>query len=225
VTRRQTPAPAQPRRVENTRWGSWVPLAESGSGVFEAPDSVATTGFAGTKRHWLPGAWVLVFDNVGCISRPDASGIASRSRSTERSAAGESSSRRAEAPSTGVSRSETSERRAKLFTSRGQPGERNRATKEHFAGFRARLKALRIDVTRTLIGRFAAILGQAGQRRATLFTERLRHERTVALEPFGRARAVTGSVRDGRQTAKAPPAERRGGSAWRRARSQRVAAT
>jgi hypothetical protein len=168
---------------------------------------------------------VLVFDNVGCISRPDASGSPLEAVQPKRFAAGEASSRRAEAPSTRVPRSETSERRAKLFTSREQPGEQNQVAKEHFAGFRARLTALRIDVARTLIGRSRGDPRPSGSTARHALHRAAAHQRTVALEPFGRARAVTGSVRDGRQTAKAPPAERRGGSAWRRAHSRRVAAT
>lgn len=61
----------------------------SGLGVIEAPGSVATPALAGKQRRWLPGAWVLVFDNVGCISRPDASGSPLEAVQSERFAAGE----------------------------------------------------------------------------------------------------------------------------------------
>lgn len=85
------------------------------------------------ERRWLPGAWVLVFDNVGCISRPDASRIASRSRRSERVAAGEPARGEPRHLRLWVSRSEASDGRAKLSTLRGQPGGQNRAAKEHFA--------------------------------------------------------------------------------------------
>jgi len=136
----------------------------SGLGVIEASGSVATPALAGKKRRWLPGAWVLVFDNVGCISRPDASGSPLEAVQSERVMAGEPARGEPRHFRQQVSRSETSNRRAKLFTSREQPGGRNRATKERFAGFRARLKALRVErEQRPLIGRVTTILGQAGQ--------------------------------------------------------------
>jgi hypothetical protein len=103
------------------------------------------------ERRWLPGAWVLVFDNVGCISRPDASRIASRSRRSERVAAGEPARGEPRHLRLWVSRSEASDGRAKLSTLRGQPGGQNRAAKEHFASIRARLKALRVEGDLSLI--------------------------------------------------------------------------
>lgn len=76
------------------------PLAEVSPSPLKRGGSAAQPAFRRETRRWLPGAWVLVFDNVGCISRPDASGIASQSRSPQKGCGGRASSRRAEAPST-----------------------------------------------------------------------------------------------------------------------------
>lgn len=72
ATGRQNPALARARGVDNARWAGGI-AGRSGLGGVETPGPVAARGFTAGARHSLWSAWVLVFENVGCISRPDTS--------------------------------------------------------------------------------------------------------------------------------------------------------
>jgi hypothetical protein len=124
------------------------PLAEVSPFAIEARGSAVGPALRRKTHRWLPGAWVLVFDNVGCISRPDASGIASQSRSPQKGCGGRNSSRRAEAPSTWVSRSETSDGARETVYLAWTTGRAGSSGEAALRSLRARLKALRVGAAR-----------------------------------------------------------------------------
>jgi hypothetical protein len=218
------PSSSRSRRVENTRRGSWFRwqkwVRRHRNAELGGDTGCAGKIAAGCRVHGCSSLTMWVA-SVG-RTRPDR-----LSKSFNRKVCG--------------GRSQLEESRGTFDTGAAERDERTARETVHLAWTTGRTESGREGTLRWLSSTTEGAsdrrgshlnraflrrsFGQAGQRRATLFTERLRRERTVALEPFGRARAVTGSVRDGRQTAKAPPAERRGGSAWRRAHSRRVAAT
>jgi len=147
VTGCQTPAPGSSRRVENTRCGSedrWQKWARA----IEASGSAVAAGSAG-YAPLAASAWVLVFDKVGCISRPDASGLASKSSAPKGTAAGEPARGAPRHPRHGCRGAKRVTGRARLSTSRGQPGGQVRAANEILRSLRARLKALRAWVVRS----------------------------------------------------------------------------
>jgi len=137
---------------------------------------------------------------------------------------GRASSRRVEAPSTWVSRSNASDGAREAVHLAWTTGRTGSGGERTLRSFRARLKALRVKAGAFLIGRTTFDPWPSGSMVRRRSSRAALPQRAMALESFDRARAVTGSVRDGRQTAKAPPAERRGGSALA-ASAQRVAAT
>lgn len=102
------PSPRSSRRVDNARAGRWDQLASSGLGGVETPVQRRHAVLPWQPRRSLQSAWVLVFENMGCISRPDASWSFSEKRN-RKIAALRPNSGGAEAPSTWASRSKSSE--------------------------------------------------------------------------------------------------------------------
>lgn len=151
---------------------------------------------------------MLVFENVGCISRPDTSRSFQDTKIERLRGDGltRAEPRRLRRRRRGASRVN---RRAKTVHLAWTTGRADRAAKRKPRCLRVRLKALRTEA-RVVLNRTpclgprpsgSTVFGNSRQ------IEIAGRQADGGSGAIGRARAVTGSVRDGRQTAKAPPAE------------------